>query len=38
VEETGQALGIAGITVMREMRLAEAWLRRAMRGEDPAAS
>jgi DNA-directed RNA polymerase specialized sigma24 family protein len=38
VEETGQALGIAGITVMREMRLAEAWLRRAMRGEDPVAS
>ena len=37
VEETAQALGIAGITVMREMRLAEAWLRRAMRGEDPAA-
>jgi RNA polymerase sigma factor (TIGR02999 family) len=36
VEETAQALGIAGITVMREMRLAEAWLRRSMRGEDPA--
>lgn len=33
VEETAEALGIAGITVMREMRLAEAWLRRAMRGE-----
>jgi RNA polymerase sigma factor (TIGR02999 family) len=37
VEETAQALGVAGITVMREMRVAEAWLRRAMRGEDPAA-
>lgn len=35
VEETAQALGVAGITVMREMRLAEAWLRRAMRGESP---
>ena len=33
VEETAEALGIAGITVMREMRLAEAWLRRSMRGE-----
>jgi RNA polymerase sigma-70 factor, ECF subfamily len=33
VEETAEALGIASITVMREMRLAEAWLRRAMRGE-----
>jgi RNA polymerase sigma factor (TIGR02999 family) len=38
VEETAEALGVAGITVMREMRLAEAWLRRFMRGEDPAAS
>jgi RNA polymerase sigma factor (TIGR02999 family) len=37
VEETAEALGIAGITVMREMRLAEAWLRRAMRGEEPTA-
>jgi len=37
VEETARALGIAGITVMREMRVAEAWLRRAMLGEDPAA-
>lgn len=36
VEETAAALGVAGITVMREMRLAEAWLRRAMRGEAPA--
>jgi RNA polymerase sigma factor (TIGR02999 family) len=36
VEETAEALGIAGITVMREMRVAEAWLRRVMRGEDPA--
>ena len=33
VEETALALGIAGITVMREMRLAEAWLRRSMQGE-----
>jgi RNA polymerase sigma-70 factor, ECF subfamily len=38
VEETAQALGIAGITVMREMRLAEAWLRRAMQGQDPASN
>jgi RNA polymerase sigma factor (TIGR02999 family) len=37
VEETAEALGIAGITVMRDMRVAEAWLRRAMRGEEPAA-
>ncbi len=36
VEETAQALGIAGITVIREMRLAEAWLRRAMKGEQSA--
>jgi RNA polymerase sigma factor (TIGR02999 family) len=34
VEETAEALGVAGITVMREMRLAEAWLRRCMRGEN----
>jgi RNA polymerase sigma factor (TIGR02999 family) len=34
VEETAAALGVAGITVMREMRVAEAWLRRAMRGEE----
>jgi RNA polymerase sigma-70 factor, ECF subfamily len=33
VEETAQALGVAGITIMREMRLAEAWLRRSMQGE-----
>jgi RNA polymerase sigma factor (TIGR02999 family) len=37
VEETAQALGVSGVTVMRDMRLAEAWLRRAMRGEDPSA-
>lgn len=37
VEETAQAIGVAGITVTREMRLAEAWLRRAMRGVTPAA-
>jgi DNA-directed RNA polymerase specialized sigma24 family protein len=30
VEETAEALGVAGITVMREMRLAEAWLRREL--------
>jgi RNA polymerase sigma factor (TIGR02999 family) len=35
VEETAEALGVSGITVMREMRLAEAWLRREMRGEPP---
>jgi len=34
VEETAEALGIAAITVMRETRVAEAWLRRAMLGED----
>lgn len=38
VEETAEALGIAGITVMREARLAEAWLRRAMRVENSSAS
>ena len=37
VEETAEALGVAGITVMREMRLAESWLRRYMRGEDSSA-
>ncbi len=37
VEETAEALGIATITVIRESRLAEAWLRRAMRGEGPSA-
>jgi RNA polymerase sigma-70 factor, ECF subfamily len=37
VEETAQALGVARITVLREMRLAEAWLRRAMQGEGPVA-
>lgn len=36
VEETAEALGIAGITVMREMRVAEAWLRREMGGNTPA--
>lgn len=35
VEETADALGIAGITVMREMRVAEAWLRREMSGSTP---
>lgn len=35
VEETAEALGIAGITVIRETRIAEAWLRRAMLGEQP---
>jgi RNA polymerase sigma factor (TIGR02999 family) len=33
VEETAEALGVAGITVMREARLAEAWLRRTMKGD-----
>jgi RNA polymerase sigma factor (TIGR02999 family) len=35
VEETAEALGIASITVMRDTRLAEAWLRRAMKGDEP---
>jgi len=33
VEETAEALGVSTITVIRETRVAEAWLRRAMRGE-----
>jgi RNA polymerase sigma factor (TIGR02999 family) len=33
VEETAEALGVAAITVMRETRVAEAWLRRAMLGK-----
>lgn len=33
VEETAEALGISTITVIRETRVAEAWLRRAMLGE-----
>jgi RNA polymerase sigma factor (TIGR02999 family) len=37
VEETAEALGIATITVIRETRVAEAWLRRAMQGEGPRA-
>jgi RNA polymerase sigma factor (TIGR02999 family) len=37
VEETAEALGVAGITVMREMRLAEAWLRRAMQASNASA-
>jgi RNA polymerase sigma factor (TIGR02999 family) len=37
VEETAEALGVAAITIMRETRLAEAWLRRYMRGEDAGA-
>jgi RNA polymerase sigma-70 factor, ECF subfamily len=37
VEETADALGVAPITVLRESRVAEAWLRRAMTGESPAA-
>jgi RNA polymerase sigma factor (TIGR02999 family) len=35
-EETADALGIAAITVYRESRVAEAWLRRAMTGGDSA--
>ena len=35
VEETAEALGIASITVLRDTRLAEAWLRRAMKGDEP---
>ena len=31
-----QALGVAAIAVMREMRVAEARLRRAVRGDEPA--
>ena len=33
VEETAEALGVSTITVIRETRVAEAWLRRAMLGE-----
>ena len=33
VEETAEALNIATITVIRETRVAEAWLRRTMLGE-----
>lgn len=35
VEETAEALGISTITVMRDTRVAEAWLRRAMQSPDP---
>src|SRR5262245_19202652 len=34
VEETAEALGVSGITVIRETRVAEAWLRRSMLGEN----
>jgi RNA polymerase sigma-70 factor (ECF subfamily) len=37
VEETAEALGVATITVIRETRVAEAWLRRAMQGEESSA-
>ena len=33
VEETAEALGVSTITVIRETRVAEAWLRRSMLGE-----
>lgn len=33
VEETAEALGVSVITVIRETRVAEAWLRRSMLGE-----
>ena len=33
VEETAQALGISGITVIREWNFAKAWLYRALEGE-----
>ena len=33
VEETAEALGVSTITVIRETRVAEAWLRRSMSGE-----
>ena len=36
VDETAEALGVSTITVIRETRVAEAWLRRAMRGEPQA--
>jgi DNA-directed RNA polymerase specialized sigma24 family protein len=32
VEETAEALGISVATVGRELRMAEAWLRREMAG------
>jgi len=34
IEETAEALGISTITVIRETRVAEAWLRRAMLGQE----
>jgi RNA polymerase sigma factor (TIGR02999 family) len=33
VEETAEALGVSTITVIRETRVAEAWLRRSMLGD-----
>ena len=35
VEETAEALHVSGDTVMRDWRLAKAWLVRALRGEEP---
>lgn len=35
VEETAKALDISSITVIRDTRMAEAWLRRAMLGQEP---
>jgi len=36
VEETAEALHVSGDTVMRDWRLAKAWLLRELRGESPA--
>jgi RNA polymerase sigma-70 factor (ECF subfamily) len=36
VEETAEAQGISTITVKRDTRVAQAWLRKSMQGEEPA--